>query len=67
MPQGARQHYSPVSTSKQEKVMSSREEMEQTGDSTEEDGWRNLRPPLVGLEDDQAAKLLARLPFSELL
>jgi hypothetical protein len=47
--------------------MSRREEMEQTGDSTEEDGWRNLRPPLVGLEDDQAAKLLARLPFSELL
>jgi len=34
---------------------------------TEEDGWRNLRPPLVGLEDDQAAKLLARLPLSELL
>ncbi len=34
---------------------------------TEADGWRNLRPPLVGLEDDQAAKLLARLPLSELL
>lgn len=34
---------------------------------TEADGWRNLRPPLVGLEDDQAAKLLARLPLSDLL
>jgi hypothetical protein len=34
---------------------------------TDVDGWRNLRPPLVGLEDDQAAKLLARLPLSELL
>jgi 4-hydroxy-tetrahydrodipicolinate synthase len=34
---------------------------------TEADGWRNLRPPLVGLEDDQAAKLLARVPLSDLL
>jgi 4-hydroxy-tetrahydrodipicolinate synthase len=34
---------------------------------TEADGWRNLRPPLVGLDDDQAAKLLARLPLSDLL
>ena len=38
-----------------------------TAHLTGEDGWRNLRPPLVGLEDDQAAKLLARLPISELL
>ena len=34
---------------------------------TEADGWHNLRPPLVGLEDDQAAKLLARVPLGELL
>jgi dihydrodipicolinate synthase/N-acetylneuraminate lyase len=32
---------------------------------TEAEGWRNLRPPLAGLEDDQAAKLLARLPLAD--
>jgi 4-hydroxy-tetrahydrodipicolinate synthase len=31
------------------------------------DGWHNIRPPLVGLEDYQAARLLARLPLAELL
>jgi 4-hydroxy-tetrahydrodipicolinate synthase len=34
---------------------------------TEADGWRNLRPPLVGLEDGQAERLLDRLPLSDLL
>ncbi len=38
-----------------------------TAHLTEEDGWRNLRPPLVGLEDGQAERLLDRLPLPELL
>jgi 4-hydroxy-tetrahydrodipicolinate synthase len=34
---------------------------------TKEEGWRNLRPPLVELEDWQERKLLERLPVAELL
>jgi 4-hydroxy-tetrahydrodipicolinate synthase len=34
---------------------------------TKEEAWRNIRPPLVGLDEKQMRDLLARLPDSELL
>ena len=34
---------------------------------TGEEGWRNLRPPIVALEDEKVEALLRRLPASELL
>src|SRR5215216_7830183 len=34
---------------------------------TKEEAWRNIRQPLVGLDEEQVRDLLARLPDSELL
>lgn len=34
---------------------------------TEEEGWRNIRPPLVGMDDRLAEELFERLPEGELL
>lgn len=36
------------------------------GRHTEEEGWRNLRPPLVNFDDEQAQDLVSRLPESKL-
>jgi 4-hydroxy-tetrahydrodipicolinate synthase len=37
------------------------------GRLTKEDGWRNIRPPLVGMEEEKTEELLGRLPAEELL
>jgi 4-hydroxy-tetrahydrodipicolinate synthase len=36
-------------------------------DLTGDEGWRNLRPPLSGLDEEQEKKLLAEVPLADLL
>ena len=36
-------------------------------DLTDDKAWRNLRPPLSGLDEKQAQELLDEVPLAELL